>query len=535
MKGRAVRVIGAALLVGGLTGHALAEDWLSMPYTSHSTYQAVNANGLSAYSGFPVRMIGVVLNNTEDWLDPTANNFFNPYSFQMGGQSELIIQATQAGDFGGTFCWMGQNYGNTYRADFAYSYTNAEWTGELGRLNLMGGNNVTDPIRAGDLVEIRARVGLEYNGKMNVNEAHDNDRPEHDMDNPAPTDGSGSKDFQVVVLQRGYGLPTPTPLPLNLIKNSANVAIFDPTRATDGEHYQTTLVDLKNVRVISGTWGINKTVTVQDASGKTLDMYLGLNSGFGTTQAPPSYFNATGIVDQVSSTGKDGYRLLALDPSGIIRHGDANQDHKVSIQDFNVVLQNFTGTGGTGKTWAQGNFNQAENGSVDIYDFNATVANFTGNTTYGPTAGGSLTLMALSVSAQDAPAAGLAQLLVDISTGEIELLGNAAQINNWDIYSPSSSLIPDADGNAGPWSGYLINNAKEIAAYNGVASFVALDGILSLDAAFRVGGSMDLQFLYAGTDGNLRTGSVVVVPEPAAIALLIPLCVLALRRRRGEA
>jgi hypothetical protein len=30
-----------------------------------------------------------------------------------------------------------------------------------------------DPLRAGDLVEIRARGGLSYAGKMNVNEQHD--------------------------------------------------------------------------------------------------------------------------------------------------------------------------------------------------------------------------------------------------------------------------------------------------------------------------------------------------------------------------
>jgi hypothetical protein len=107
-----------------MTMPVMAEDWPNVPIVPQSVYQAVNVDGSSAYSGgFPIRMVGVVLNNTEDWLNPTPNNFFAPYSFQMGGQSELIIQATASGDFGGTFCWMGQNYGNTYRADPAYSST----------------------------------------------------------------------------------------------------------------------------------------------------------------------------------------------------------------------------------------------------------------------------------------------------------------------------------------------------------------------------------------------------------------------------
>jgi len=520
----------AAVLMSSV---AFARDWESMAYTPISSYQAVNADGSSAYpsSGFPVKMYGVVIANTEDWLDPTPDSFFAPYSFELGGESELIVQAVGAGDFGGVFCWMGQNYGNTYRADPTYSYTDTEWTAELGRLGLYGGDGVTDPIRAGTLVEIRAHAGLNYGGKMNVNEQHDNDRPDHDPAFPAPTDGSGAHDFDIIVLDTNYGLPTPTDVPLNLIKDSANSPIFDDTRATGGEHYQGTLVDLKNVKVLSGTWGSNQTVTVQDASGRTLDVYLGLNTGFNTTQAPPSYFNAEGIVDQKSDTGRDGYRLLALDPSGVIRHGDADKDHNVSIQDFNLVLQNYTGFAGTGKTWAEGNFNQAENGAVDIYDFNATIANFTGFSSYGPEAA----VGDLHLSRAVAPqlAAGEAQLIVDLVTGELTLVGDAAQINNWDIYSPSGSLVPDADGSAGPWTGYLINNTFEVAAYAGIGSFVSVDGELLLDMAFDLAGTMDLQFLYAGTDGNLTVGNVVTVPEPTTLAVFGLGAAAVLRHRRA--
>jgi hypothetical protein len=60
---------------------------------------------------------------------------------------------------------------------------------------------------------------------------------------------------------------------------------------------------------------------------------------------------------------------------------------------------------------------------------------------------------------------------------------------------------------------------------------VNVDGDLLLDSAFNVGGTMDLQFLYAGIDGNLTTGEVVAVPEPATLALLAMGGLAVIRRR----
>ncbi|MBS3822175.1 MAG: hypothetical protein KGY81_10480, partial [Phycisphaerae bacterium] len=175
-----------ALIVLAIVGPAVAQDWTTVPYIKHSTYQAVNADGSSAYGEtFPVKFVGVVLNDTEDWLDPTAAYDPGVNLWEMGGEAEFYVQAVNLdataydpfptapfADLGGTACWMGQNYGNHIKnQDPAWNYTDSEWYAELDRLGCWRpGTPLTDSdlVRAGDLVEIRARGGLAYKGKMNV-------------------------------------------------------------------------------------------------------------------------------------------------------------------------------------------------------------------------------------------------------------------------------------------------------------------------------------------------------------------------------
>lgn len=294
------RLIGVGVVLMSC-GVAMAQDWNTVPLITHSTYQAVQAGGASAYAGgFPIRLRGVVLNNTEDWLDPTPNYTGSYVPFAMGGQAEMIVQSVDLADRAGTFAWIGQNYGNLpFKGDPIYNYTNTEWTSELARLNFLGGTGVTTPVRKGDLVEIRARGGLFYGGKQNVNEQHDK---------------STAKDFEVVVLQSNYGLPDPIELTLADLKDASNVAIFDPTRQTGGERYQAMLVELNNVRLTAASianWGINKDLTLEDDTGRTLGIHLGYNSSFGGT-APQGYFDVVGILDQNDGAGVGGYRLLAM-------------------------------------------------------------------------------------------------------------------------------------------------------------------------------------------------------------------------------
>jgi hypothetical protein len=301
----------AALLALGALADARAENWDDVDFIRQDTYQAVNPNGTSAYTGgFPIKLRGVVLNDTEDWLDPTADYDPGFHLMELGGQAEFYIQAVDLpgdtwddGDFGGTACWMGQNYGNhPWHQDPLFSYTDQEWYAELDRLHLWHeGTTVSPLVRAGDLVEIHARTGLYYAGKMNVNEHHDN---------------SPLMDFEIVILDENYGLPAPVDITLSAIKDADDAAIFDPTRTTGGEHYQSTLVEIQNVRFVDDSgWGRNSDLVLTDDSGRTLEIHLGLNDSFDTASPPEGYFNVIGIMDQASSSGTGGYRLLAMQAS----------------------------------------------------------------------------------------------------------------------------------------------------------------------------------------------------------------------------
>ncbi len=234
------KTIAASLLF--LIGHAsYAVDCYSVPIIQHSDYQSIkewpagSGNWVSNFSGpLPFRLIGVVLNDNEDYLDPTAH-YDNTTAWYLGGQAQIYVQAVNLDgtqwdpdpgapfqDFGGTACWMGQNYGNLgFIHDPGDCYENKPWYEELNRLQLWHLDTpglppaVAQPVRKGDLVEIRTSIGgLYYNGMMNVNEQHSTDL---------------ANDFEIVDLQHNYGLPTPAKLTLSDLKNSDNSFIFNPS------------------------------------------------------------------------------------------------------------------------------------------------------------------------------------------------------------------------------------------------------------------------------------------------------------------
>jgi len=299
-------LFGANLIVASYSWAEL--PWDTMAYTNFNAMQAVNADGSPAWTiptwgvdeeqGYKLR--GVVLNYAKDLLDLTPNYIpSDPGTlWQLGAQWQLFIQATNVSDFGGAALWMGQNYGNHIwhwnpdGSSSTYSYTNTEWMDELARLTL---NNTLLP---GDLIEIRARGGLFYQGKFNVNEQHDND-PVFDFD---------------IQLISHETLPDPILISIADLKNPDDTFKFVQDRLSGAEHYQATRVRLEDVSLVSTAgWGPDATLTITDGT-HTLPMKLGLN-GFDLVSAPTSPFDVVGIFDQEGNPYNTGYRLWVTDAS----------------------------------------------------------------------------------------------------------------------------------------------------------------------------------------------------------------------------
>ena len=101
---------------------------------------------------------------------------------------------------------------------------------------------------------------------------------------------------------------------------------------------------------------------------------LGINSSHAAASAESDGLGMARASELFNGGGGvlAGINLAANDI--VIRHtlyGDANLDGTVNLADFNRVASNF---GGSGTTWAQGNFNY--DNSTNLADFNALAANF---------------------------------------------------------------------------------------------------------------------------------------------------------------
>ena len=307
-------------------------NWPAMSYTTHSDYQAVDADGFGTFPlDDPVKMRGVIINRPEEMLNgaPAAPGY-------LGGLWQIFVQTTDDGDFGGTACWMGQYIGKIVGNHPDGSYTDAEWLDELDRLNF--DPNSEHEFQPGDLIEIRARApGLHFRGKTNINESHSND--------PAA-------DFDLHLLQADYGLPTPEVITLADLKNPDNTFIFDQTRQTGCEHYQGTLVRLNEVEFVStAEWGPEADLEIQDGSGLTFPVRTGIGDGFSLYDPPPPLFDIIGILDQEDYDSEDGYkhgyRLWVMNyndngyiiPEPFALPGDTNCDGLVDALDIDPFVE----------------------------------------------------------------------------------------------------------------------------------------------------------------------------------------------------
>ncbi|MFP4053853.1 MAG: PEP-CTERM sorting domain-containing protein [Phycisphaerae bacterium] len=401
-----------ALLLPSLTSLA------SQP-VSHWDLQEVDAQGAPVHplvGAAPqtenrIVLEGVVLNNWEDMLDPTAA--WSTVVGDMGGQWQIYVAGT-GDDSGGTALWMGQNYGNRpWMRDPSLNYTDTEWQAELQRL---GYTSAGRPIRRGDAVRVNG-YALEYGGKANINERHNTDE---------------MMNFTVEWLGHpGVGVPQVITMTDVMNPDDGDPAtaedIFDPTRATGGERYQSRLVRIEDVRFADDS----RQAVVAD--GRSLPIAWGRHPSLADLSALDETFDVVGIFDQEGSgpQATDGYRLwvlgydgsadtlgtprgdlsgntdvymedvtllqqavLAGDEPGVTtdltgdglldsadvdhlveqiigsRPGDANLDWSVSLADLSTLAANWGGSA----DWSGGDFNS--DGTVSLADLSALVAHW---------------------------------------------------------------------------------------------------------------------------------------------------------------
>lgn len=271
---------------------------------THANLQSVTETGTSAWEGtLPFTIRGIITTTSDEMLDSTPN--YLPWddganSGKMGAEWQIVIQAVDEGDVGGTLMWLGQNYGNQpWIRDESLSYTDEAWEAELLRVR-------TDPdtgyvFQPGDCVEVTVRKCLFYGGKRNINEAHSN---------------TVENNFDVHLVQAGYGLPDPEAITLSDLVlpdetgSEQQVNIFDQTRQTGGERYQGVRVRLNGLQLVQfegwnpeGTWAERRNNVVTDGESRYFTVRYPRRD-LGT--APTGTFDAIGIINQESGSSTDG-------------------------------------------------------------------------------------------------------------------------------------------------------------------------------------------------------------------------------------
>ena len=155
--------------------------------------------------------------------------------------------------------------------------------------------------------------------------------------------------------------------------------LFDTTRATGGERYQSSLVELQDVRIVEAGagWTPNSHVTVEDIAGRHFPLRLGLNDQFQAPALPKGWFSVTGIFNQEASSQEnatDGYELWVMEPASVLSvtlSADINSDGAVNLSDFGLLKANF---GNDNSTYLQGNIDGV--GGVDLTDFGLLKSQF---------------------------------------------------------------------------------------------------------------------------------------------------------------
>jgi len=265
--------------------------------------EAVDDMGVSTWNGsFPIVLTGVLLTDPSEMLDATPD--YLPWDdganmYDLGGQWQVFVQVVTNGDRGGVECWMAQDYGNLpwEPHDGSDSYTDDAWTAEVNRVSHDPATGYA--FHKGDLVTITANGSLFYGGMQNINEEHSTD--------PA-------YDFTISLVSTNFGLPAPEVISLSSVISTnlsatGHYDIFDPTRATGGEHWQGMRVRINGLTLVTTNgWNTNsdwdsRYCTATDGEGRQFPLIHPL---YDIGPAPTNQFDATGVFLQESGSGTDG-------------------------------------------------------------------------------------------------------------------------------------------------------------------------------------------------------------------------------------
>jgi hypothetical protein len=291
----------------------LAQAAPSVAQITHTELQAVTASGEQSYNATEkVILEGILLHNPADMLDPTPDETITT-PFEMGGQWQIFFQG-EGDDHSGTAVWMGQLYNNMPWIASDGGYTNEQFIDELSRLN-------TAQFSPGDRIRVTGYY-LSYNGKMNINEQHNNN-PDHD--------------FTIELVERGTGLPVPEVVTLDGLKDQNDDFIFDSTRLSGCEYYQARLIKIEGLYFADANdWGLYGELTITDGV-KTFPVKLGRGNGFyaGSNNLVES-FDVIGILNQESPDLTGGYMLHILNYDGN-GHVLASYEHRMA--DINEQIQ----------------------------------------------------------------------------------------------------------------------------------------------------------------------------------------------------
>jgi hypothetical protein len=306
---------------------------------THWNIQAVDEDGYGTHpnlgNSIKVSVEGVVLNRPDYMLDSTPD--YNNPEESIGAEWQIYIQGDVDNDHAGTAVWMGQNYDNVWGGSGMYS--NPDWTYELYRLT-------HDPctayeIRPGDKVRVTGLLKF-YKGKTNINERH-NANPDNDV--------------EIELIEAGVGLPQPELVTLSDLVSESNEPIFTSSREYGCEYYQGRLIRINDVNIVDcDDWGPDNTLMIQDSTGRTFDVKLGIGPGFTEFECPSGQIDVIGILDQESSNMyvcKDGYRIWVVNYDGNGKvltdfgfpknrlPGDINLDGKVDFIDFSEFANDW--------------------------------------------------------------------------------------------------------------------------------------------------------------------------------------------------